>query len=71
MLPEGAQVLSVAFYAESLQLWVLVNARESSKVKRKFRVIPTGDEISMDRMPRFIGTARQSTGVVCHVFETE
>lgn len=71
MLPEGAQVLSVAFQADLLQLWALVNTSESRKVKRHFRVITRGDAISFDRKPQFIGTARYGTWLVFHVFETE
>lgn len=68
-MPDGAEVLSVAFEGgyKQLVLWVLCD-KDAAKVTRRFVVYGTGFEIDATGLGRFLGALREGQ-FVWHVFE--
>jgi hypothetical protein len=65
-MPEGAEILSVAFQGGDLCMWARVDP-EAILVKRSFTVYGTGHDIEYDNL-RFYGTVFTGS-LVFHVFE--
>lgn len=73
VLPEGAQILSVAFQRDVPFMWVLVDP-DRPRVPRNLFVAMTGEQVdaSDGRRYRFIGTSMTADhDFVIHVFEEE
>ncbi len=64
-MPRGAKVLTVQFQAGSITIWALVDPT-ASKVKRRVRVVGTGNPCDVDRFDH-IGSV-QTPPFVWHVF---
>lgn len=69
-MPKGAQVLSVQWQVESVQIWALVDTAQPY-IDRHFVAIGTGNMIELDtNLLKFIGTVQiPGTGLVFHFFE--
>ena len=69
-MPRGARFLHVAAQQEQLYLWALVRPHEPITVRRRIRVVGTGQEISANDSDNYIGTAMLFGGdLVWHVFD--
>lgn len=70
LMPENAEILSVANQRETLCLWALVDP-EALKKERHIRIIGTGNNIHHSfYKEKFIGTVLMENGfLVWHVFE--
>jgi hypothetical protein len=69
-MPRGARLLHVAVQQEQLCLWALVRPDESITVRRRIRVVGTGQEISANDSENYVGTAMLLGGdLVWHVFD--
>ena len=70
LLPNNAEILSVAFQGNEFCMWCKVDT-ERSVLPRNFEVFGTGHEIprNMGIDYNFIGTAHMDNGLVFHAFE--
>lgn len=71
-LPEGAQILSVAFQENELALWALVptDLPESATEVKRLAIRGTGHDATGLEGARFLGTAHHRTlPLVFHVWE--
>lgn len=67
MLPYGAEILSAQHQLGNLFLWALADPGNTPE-PRRFVVLGTGWNVSMDDNLRFIATS-QNNGFVWHIFE--
>lgn len=65
-MPAGAKVMSVAWRKSRVVLWALVDP-EVPKVKRRVKLLSTGNEISGEGW-EFAGTALAPRDRIFHVF---
>jgi len=67
MLPDGAQILSVAAQHGIVRVWILLDPNIQPKKTYRFTVVGTGWDIQRDALGIFIGTAYDGE-FVWHVF---
>ena len=68
-MPIDAEILSFQSQNDVLMLWAAVWPN-SSHEERKFSIVGTGQNIDMDLVKKFIGTAQLMNGrFVWHLFE--
>ena len=68
-MPRGARLLHVAVQQEQLCLWALVRP-EAVTVRRRIRVVGTGQKISVNDSEKYVGTAMSFGGeLVWHAFD--
>jgi hypothetical protein len=65
-MPAGAKVLSTGWQKPHVRMWVLVDP-EIPKVKRRVKLLSTGNEIVGDGW-EFVGTVLATPDLVHHVF---
>lgn len=68
MVPEGAKPVHVEIdlVAQQVLIWLVIDDVDAAKVKRRFRIYETGEEI--DPHAAYIGTVK-SQKLVLHIFE--
>lgn len=71
-LPINAEVLCVGEQEERLYIWIMQSAAlKTDREYRKFKVIPTGQQIELTKEP-YIGTVIMYRGrLVWHIFEVD
>lgn len=68
-MPLGAEILSFQSQNDEMMIWAAVWPNKPIE-KRKFSIIGTGQDIDMDCVKDFIGTAQVVRGIlVWHLFE--
>lgn len=69
-LPEGAEILSIAFQNHNLFMWAKIDTEAKTEF-RNFEVFGTGHEMTQDVGIdyEYISTAHTNNGLVFHVFE--
>ena len=69
-MPEGAEILSVAFQGHAFYLWAKIDTDRLPE-DREIRAYGTGHEIIVDngKEAKFVGTGHTKDGLVFHAFE--
>lgn len=73
IMPDGANILSIKTQYNRPVIWALVDP-DVEKVKRRFRVFPTGARIKSPETMKYMATVQSMVGMeefVYHVFEVD